>query len=84
MTTATYPEHATVTAEIRLFFGPEIEDDEIEFAVRLALEDLRVLVAPDHLLESARRLAMVRLDSAARATRRSLARRERQGSGRMP
>jgi hypothetical protein len=83
MTTATHPEHAAVTAEIRLFFGPEIGDDEIEFALRLALDDLRVLVAPDHLLEAARRLAMVRLDSAARAVRRSRAWREQQERERM-
>ena len=84
MTTMTLPEHATVAAEIRLFFGPEIEDDTIEFAMRLALDDLRTLVAPDQLLEAARRLAMVRLDALERSLSHTVARAGRVVSGLMP
>ena len=70
MTFMTLPDHAAPVAEIRLFFGPEIDDETIEITVREALDDLRALVSPDQLLDAARRLAMVRLDTLARSPRR--------------
>lgn len=47
---------------IRLMFGPEIADHDIERALRDAVEDLRSSVSRESLLEMAVRLAVVRLD----------------------
>jgi hypothetical protein len=65
MTIMTLPDHSAVVAEIRLLFGPDIDDQTIEVTVCVALDDLSPLVSPDHLLDAARRLAMVRLDALA-------------------
>ena len=47
---------------IRLMFGPEVADHDIERALRDAVEDLRGSVACGRLVEMAVRLAVVRLD----------------------
>jgi hypothetical protein len=65
MRTVLAPRNATITDEIRLLFGPEIDDYQIECAVQDALDDLRGSVSPGSLAEMSMRLAVVRLDRVA-------------------
>lgn len=66
----TLPDHAGVVADLRLLFGPEIEDFEIERALHRAMDDLRLSYPPSELLEHAKRLAEIQLDAQASAARK--------------
>ena len=61
----TLPDHSGVIADLRLLFGPEIEDIEIERALHRAMDDLRSSYPPSELLEHAKRLAEIQLDALA-------------------
>ena len=65
----TLPDHTGVVADLRLLFGPEIEDIEIERALHRAMDDLRSSFPPSELLPHAKRLAEVQLDALANAAR---------------
>jgi hypothetical protein len=64
-TTRTMPGRVGVLADLRLLFGPEIDEDEIEHALELAICDLQAIVTTDRLLDEAGRLAQLRLDALA-------------------
>jgi len=59
----TLPDHTNVIADLRLLFGPEIEDIEIERALHRAMDDLRSSFPPSELLDHAKRLAEIQLDA---------------------
>jgi hypothetical protein len=59
----TLPDHTNVIADLRLLFGPEIEDIEIERALHRAMDDLRSTYPPSELLDHAKRLAEIQLDA---------------------
>lgn len=64
--TRTTPGSGGVLADLRLLFGPEIDDDEIERALERAIRDLQALGTAERLLDDAGRLAQLRLDAQAR------------------
>lgn len=62
----TMPGRIGVLADLRLFFGPELDDRDIERALDSAIGDLQVIGTVDPLLDEAGRLAQLRLDAKAR------------------
>ncbi len=67
----TMPGRVDVLADLRLLFGPELDDRQIERTLDSAIGDLQTIGTADRLLDEAGRLAQLRLDAQARRSVRT-------------